>query len=113
MMVAIVSILSMLITGCFRTAKPNLFNGNYYMSGDSACASARALSDTRILCIDTDGKETGYRDAMTNQQLEMYRFEQQELSESIRRAGEAWAPKRTTTTTNCYRIGGMLSCSSF
>lgn len=58
--------------GCARTATPNNIAGKFYMAGDSNCVRYRQLSSTRILCIDTNGAETGYRDAMTDQELQMY-----------------------------------------
>jgi|GEM_PF-1291486 len=61
-----------LLTGCASAAAPNFFNGQYYMAGDSSCESVRALSDTRVMCIDKDGNDTGYRDAMTVEQITMW-----------------------------------------
>lgn len=55
----------LLISGCATTAVPNYYNGNYYMTGDSNCRQGRPLSETRIMCMDKNGAETGYRDAMT------------------------------------------------
>ncbi len=53
-------------------AKPNFYNGNYYMSGDSNCRYMRQIGSTRVMCMDAESNDTGYRDAMTDQQLQMY-----------------------------------------
>lgn len=62
----------MLLTGCATAPVPNFFNGQYYMAGDASCKAVRALSETRVMCIDKDGNETGYRDAMTVEQIAMW-----------------------------------------
>lgn len=67
--------------GC--AAKPNLVNGKYYMGGDSNCRKYRALSDDQIMCVNSDGQETGYRNAMSDQELQMYYYNQAEESASI------------------------------
>lgn len=64
------------LAGCTTTsAAPNFFNGQYYMAGDASCVRVRNISPTRIMCINSEGGETGYRDAMTPQQIQMYQFE--------------------------------------
>lgn len=60
-------------TGC-GGATPNAINGKYYMGGDSNCKRYRVISDDRIMCMDSDGRDTGYRNAMSNQELQMYQF---------------------------------------
>jgi len=64
-------------SGCTKMAMPNFYNGHYFMAGDNNCRRVRMISDTRIMCYTSEGKETGYRDAMTDQQLSMYRYNQQ------------------------------------
>ena len=73
--IGILVLLSTLITGC--SASPQFLRGHYYMTGDSNCRYSRALTDTSIECYNSDDELTGYRDAMTNQQLEMYRHKEQ------------------------------------
>lgn len=63
------------LTGC-GGASPRALNGKYYMAGDSNCKRYRVISDDRIMCIDSDGRDTGYRNAMNNQELQMYQFNQ-------------------------------------
>ncbi|MCP3017577.1 hypothetical protein [Cupriavidus basilensis] len=69
--------LAVTVAGCASSAAPNFVNGRYYMAGDSACERYRVLSPSRIMCFNSDGQATGYRDAMTDQQLQMYQFNQQ------------------------------------
>ncbi len=91
-------ILGFLVFGCATPAAPNFFNGQYYMAGDTSCKSIRPLSETRVMCIDEDGIETGYRDAMTVQQIAMWSqrqaIEAQEMAnirQSIRQNNQALA----------------------
>ena len=65
----------LILSGC-ASAIPNAINGKYYMAGDSNCKRYRVISDDRIMCIDSDGRDTGYRNAMNNQELQMYQFNQ-------------------------------------
>lgn len=85
------------LSGCFRTAMPNFYNGRYYMAGDDNCVRSRMLSNTRIMCVNSDGKETGYRDAMTDQQLQMYQHNKQ-------------MAQQQSLTLNCYTIGNITNC---
>lgn len=65
------------INGCGgSTAMPNSINGRYYMAGDPSCARYRVLSNTRIMCKDSNGRDTGWRNAMTNQEISMYQHNQ-------------------------------------
>lgn len=61
-----------LFTGCARTAIPNNIGGKFYMAGDDNCVRYRQLSDSRIMCINGDGQETGYRNAMSDQEMQYY-----------------------------------------
>jgi len=63
---------ALILSGCASTAAPNFFNGQYYMAGDDSCKNMTSLSDTRIMCKDKEGVETGYRDAMTSEQITMW-----------------------------------------
>jgi len=58
-------------------AVPNLVNGKYYMAGDITCTKGRSISDSRIMCANDAGEDTGYRDAMTDQQIQMWQYNQQ------------------------------------
>jgi len=72
-----VSILLIGLTGCASAARPFSLNGNYFLAGDKNCARYRELSSNSIMCLDKHGKEIGYRNAMTNQDLQMYMQQQQ------------------------------------
>jgi len=65
--------------GCLyqNIAIPNLIAGKYYLAGDDVCSRYRVISDTRIMCLDINGKEMGWRDAMTDQEISMYQHNQQ------------------------------------
>lgn len=60
------------LTGCASVAEPNLRNGHYFMAGDKNCKQGRNVSDTRIMCYNNKLQFTGYRDAMTQQDMQMY-----------------------------------------
>lgn len=64
-------------------AIPNIIGGHYYMAGDDVCAQYRVLSETRIMCLDSAGNEEGYRDAMTNADVQMYQYQQQAQAQQI------------------------------
>jgi len=74
---SMIASLSACVGGSEQAAAPNLVNGQYFMAGDSTCSQVRQLSATRVMCIDSAGQETGYRDAMTSQELQMYQHNQQ------------------------------------
>ena len=73
---SLLTIISLSITGCSKTAMPNFYNGHYFMAGDDNCRRMSSISSTRIMCYDKNGKEMGWRDAMTDQQLSMYQHNQ-------------------------------------
>lgn len=86
----------LMIAGCASTPEPNFFNGKPYMAGDSDCVKIRALSDTRIMCVDKKGKDTGYRDAMTPEEMQLYYFnklnqqiQMQQLSQSLKETNQS------------------------
>lgn len=60
------------VAGCATSPAPNFYNGAYYMAGDASCVHLQAISPTRVMCQNAKGQQTGYRDAMTDQQLMMY-----------------------------------------
>lgn len=74
---SILLFLPLLLSGCANQAMPNFINGRYYMLGDSSCTRYRTLSDDAVMCLNNKGEETGYRTAMTDQQLMMYQANQQ------------------------------------
>lgn len=64
-----------LLEGC-ASARPYKYNGNYYMVGDSNCSKFNQRSSNAINCFNSDGEATGYRTAMTNQDMQMYNARQ-------------------------------------
>lgn len=79
------------LSGCASTAMPNFYAGNYYMAGDKGCVRMSSLSPTRIMCHDKKGNQTGYRDAMTREDLQVYQIvmmnqaiQNQQVNQNIR-----------------------------
>jgi hypothetical protein len=72
-----------LISGCANEATPNYIGGHYFMGGDKTCKRYRLLSSTRIMCQDSDGNDTGYRDAMDAQDMQAYTYRQQVQAQQI------------------------------
>ncbi|TSA40448.1 MAG: hypothetical protein D4R63_06140 [Methylococcaceae bacterium] len=84
--------------GC-ASAMPNFYNGHYYMAGGKGCSNWRPLSGDRMMCQDDERNDTWAISPMTDQQLQMYRHNQQ---------------INKTTNTNCYRTyGGGMNCTTY
>lgn len=76
MRIPTISAIGLFLAGCATTAPaPNFLNGQYYMAGDASCVRMRNISPTRIMCANAQNQDTGYRDAMTPQQIQMYQFQ--------------------------------------
>ena len=75
----LISLLGILLglSSCGVTPGPRYFNGNYYWI-DSNCVGVRPLTATSIECRNSDKEETGYRNAMTNQEMQAYKYQQQQ-----------------------------------
>lgn len=71
-----IMIFAVLVAGCQTTAAPNSFNGQYYMAGDTACTNVRAATATTVMCSNSKGEDTGYRNAMTAADIQMWQFQQ-------------------------------------
>lgn len=75
-MLKVLSAIALLsLAGCATYAQPNAFGGRYYMTGDAACALVRPAGPGRILCSDAKDKPTGYRAAMSQDELYMYQMQ--------------------------------------
>ncbi len=72
---AIILIAGLGFSGC-SSAMPNAVNGKYYMMGDSSCARYTVLDSNRVMCYNSDGEKMGYRSAMSDQELQQWRFNQ-------------------------------------
>lgn len=66
----------MLLAGCATSAAPNFVNGRYYMAGDSNCQRYLGVAKGKMLCADAKGRPTGYRNAMSVQDMQMYQMQQ-------------------------------------
>ena len=62
-----------------RVAQPTFLGGHYFMFGDAACPRAAPFPGQAVAMCHTDaGQPTGERRAaLTNQQLEMWKYNQQ------------------------------------
>ena len=93
----LIAVAALILSACASSAAPRYVNGNYYMVGDPTCVQGRQLSSTRIMCADKKGNDTGYRDAMTSQDLQMYQIQMaqeqqsmQELTQSMQQVGQTF-----------------------
>ena len=91
----LITFFTILLAGCANPATPQLFNGHYYMTGDENCVRFRALSPTSIMCLDEASNVTGYRNAMTNQDMQMYQIrlanqqlQMQQLNQSLQQLNQ-------------------------
>lgn len=85
------------LSGCAKTAAPNYFNGHYYMAGDDSCRHIRQIDYARVMCMDEDYVETGYRDAMTQGDMQMYQMQQMnqqmqmaQLNQQLQQTGQSF-----------------------
>ena len=85
--------------GC-ASASPYNYNGMYYMVGDSSCSQFRSRTSNTINCFDSDGNATGYRVAMTDQDIQMYNAKQAQQDrdlKELRRQNDRQADKNHAT----------------
>lgn len=90
----IISFCSLILAACTSSATPTLFNGNYYMAGDPKCVRMTPKNGTWISCMDKTGSFTGYRDAITYQQMQGYQHQQQiqmqQLGQQLQQVGQSY-----------------------
>ncbi len=72
-----------LMQGC-ASASPYRYNGKYYMVGDSSCDRFSRRTSNTINCFDSDGNPTGYREAMTDQDIQMYNARQAQADRDLK-----------------------------
>ncbi|CAJ1305508.1 hypothetical protein RAG73_21875 [Klebsiella pneumoniae] len=85
------------LSGCSKQAAPNYFNGNYYMAGDESCTHIRQIGYGRVMCSNDEGIETGYRDAMTQADMNYYQMQQMnqqmqmaQLNQQLQQTGQSF-----------------------
>lgn len=85
------------LSGCSKQAAPNYFNGNYYLAGDESCTQIREIGYGRVMCSNDDGIETGYRNAMTQGDMQMYQMQQMnqqmqmaQLNQQLQQTGQSF-----------------------
>ena len=82
--ISLLGSVALLVSGCVPSQPvPTDVGGRYYMAGDPQCVTFRKRG-SKIVCRDKEGRVTGTRRAMTNQELLMYTHrEQMRLMEDI------------------------------
>jgi hypothetical protein len=101
-----VAILS--LSGCSSTPSANMTSvgGKFYMVGDPNCAYYKQRDENSILCTDKDKQITGYRNALTDQEIQ-YRMHREkidaEATNSMLNFGKNFGS--SSNTVNCVRIG--------
>ncbi|HAU5801587.1 TPA: hypothetical protein JD404_16420 [Citrobacter freundii] len=67
------------------------------MGGDESCTNYRTIDYARIMCLNDDGVETGYRDAMTPEQIQMYQsmqinqqIQMAQLNQQLQQTGQTF-----------------------
>lgn len=106
---------SVLLTSCAsnNAASPQNINGKYYMAGDAACVRYRIIDSDTIECATNEGVSTGYRNAMTDQEIQMWQFQvrQQQLQmQELTRQLQQMNEQNRTRYTNCYQTFGGMNC---
>jgi len=136
----LIGILAFIVVGC-STAQPNrASDGNYYMSGDADCKYGTTDGRGRMMCYKADRKTaTGYRYAMTQADMQMYMYRQQQNQAAVQNLNNSinsmnaqiqqnnammmqstqnmisnqnynWnQPQRKTTY--CHRAGNFITCN--
>jgi hypothetical protein len=107
-------VLVIFLGGC-AVASPQNIDGKYYMGGDSNCARYTVVSDSRIMCMNKAGVGMGFRNAMTDQELEMYqKMMMAQSSQPIVIPQLQQQSQYSNTLTNCYNafVGGVMCNSS-
>ena len=105
------------LTACANDPALNFVNGRYYIAGDKDCKYSRSISDSQIMCLDQNSNETGYRNALTSDEVQMFAYNQQvqvqALNDSIKSLGEAsksWVQPTTVAPTQTqYGQGGAIT----
>ena len=106
----------LMTSGCSSDPHPELAsNGNYFMVGGASCEKYRPVSQTTIECADANGNSTGYRNAMTQADMQMYTYQRQQAQQQLQALNQSQypiLPIRTHTNTNCLDLGTMISCTT-
>ena len=132
--VGVLSIVAGTLVGCASQAQPNLFNGKYYMAGDSDCKYMKPFTDSVISCFNSDGVSTGIRNAISmqqyqaqqyqqqmemqqlNQQLQQFNYQTQQQTQSFQQAPQYVAPQVVPLSQpggdqiRCVNVGIVTNC---
>lgn len=74
---------ALLVSACASGPAPNFVNGRYFYAGDQNCKRMSDLGDGRIMCYDKKGNQTGWRSAMTGQDMQMYQMRQAQQAQEM------------------------------
>jgi len=87
MRLVVIASAALMTSACATSAAPNLFNGQYYLAGDSTCKTMLVDTPTTIKCMNSKGEFAGYRTAMTAMDLQYYyaqrAYQQQQEAEML------------------------------
>ncbi|HEX8595921.1 MAG TPA: hypothetical protein VF682_21980 [Pseudomonas sp.] len=86
---SVLAVVFVVIGGCASEAAPNYYNGGYYMAGDPSCVQMSPLTASRIKCYDSDGVVTGYREAMSSQDIQMYQYGQAQQTQQMQQLNQS------------------------
>lgn len=90
--------LSIFIFGCAATKPaPNYINGYYYMAGDAQCTKGRVVAYKKIACVDKNGNETGYRYAMSKEDVQLWN--------SMNNKSNTSTQVKPSSVVNCTKLG--------
>lgn len=73
----VLAMVALAVGGCSRTASLNMVNGNAFLLGDDSCARYKAVSPEALQCFTAEGRPSGMRRAMTQQEVQVYYLERQ------------------------------------
>lgn len=93
---SLIILLVSLLAGC-GTVGPALYNGRYYMIDDGVCVKWKEhiYYKNSMMCMDKDGKDIGYVNPMSDQQVQMYLGSRNDSTPSSR---------------YCYTSNGSVTC---
>jgi hypothetical protein len=107
------------LSGCSSTpstpsAKMTSVGGKFYMVGDSNCAYYKQRDENSILCANQNKQATGYRNALSDQELQ-YKMHREQLKQAQEAASDAEYDRlnnnlKSMRRTTCIRTGNFVNC---
>lgn len=140
MKIRMIALSALLMASCATSPQPNLINGRYFMIGDRECKRYIVEGASQVGCYNSDGKYTGYRNAMSQMELQYYSAQMAQQQQQVAQmraqldAGNARLQQQTqqmlqnsqaytappvmsvspsnVNTAYCSNLGNVLSCRS-